>query len=263
MLSYCWGSNSKPHLVKSLGAALKQNNYDIWRDEEGSSIVGEMSGATDERMAEALEASSFVIICVSQEYKERPNCRLEAKYANQLVKKGKLRLIFLMMQNNYTTVSTPDSCDGWLGLMIGDALWYPMWSEGHVETTLKEIRKLVGSSAQLSANLATQGSVKVVSPLKTRPLSAVKNVATVASPHTPTTPAVVVPVVINYAAAYEILLSQTSSTRHQEVLNKLEELGVEAVDDFCELENEIFVEFSSMLKHAKANKFLNLLNLKK
>eukprot|EP01034_Spumella_vulgaris_P036270 gene36270-44745_t len=96
MLSYCWGSNSKPHLVKSLGVALKESNYDVWRDEEGSSIVGQMSGATDDCMAQAVEAASFVVVCVSQHHKESPNCRLEAKYANQLVKKGKLRLIFLM-----------------------------------------------------------------------------------------------------------------------------------------------------------------------
>ncbi len=74
-----------------------------------------MGGSTDERMAAAVEAASIVVICVSRDYKERPNCRMEAKYANQMHKKGKLNLYFVMMENDYTTVSVPDSCDGWLG----------------------------------------------------------------------------------------------------------------------------------------------------
>ena len=64
-----------------------------------------MSGDTDDRMAQAVEASSFVIIAVSKPYKESPNCRIEAKYANQLMKKGKVKIIFVMMQKEYTTVS--------------------------------------------------------------------------------------------------------------------------------------------------------------
>jgi len=70
-----------------------------------------MSGGTDERMAEAVEASSVIVVCVSRPYKERPNCRMEAKYANQLLKKGRLRILFVMMQMDYTTVSEPDCCD--------------------------------------------------------------------------------------------------------------------------------------------------------
>ena len=58
-------------------------------------------------MAEALEAASVVVICVSRLYEERPNCRMEAKYANQLLKKGRVRHVFLMMEQTYTTVSQP------------------------------------------------------------------------------------------------------------------------------------------------------------
>jgi hypothetical protein len=70
-----------------------------------------MSEATDEKMAEAVESASVVIVCASKPYKESANCRLEAKYANQRLKKGKLKVMFVMMQQEYTTVSGDDCCD--------------------------------------------------------------------------------------------------------------------------------------------------------
>jgi hypothetical protein len=66
MLSYCWASTAKPELVKALGQLLQQQGIDVWRDETGSSLVSPMSDSTDETMALAVEASSVVIICVSQ-----------------------------------------------------------------------------------------------------------------------------------------------------------------------------------------------------
>jgi hypothetical protein len=66
MLSYCWADAAKPELVKALGQLLQDQGIDVWRDETGSSLVGPMSDSTDETMALAVEASSVVIICVSQ-----------------------------------------------------------------------------------------------------------------------------------------------------------------------------------------------------
>jgi hypothetical protein len=97
MLSYCWASTAKPELVKALGQLLQQQGIDVWRDETGSSVVGPINDSTDETMALAVEASSVVVICVSQRcvshvssassaathlqarrYKMSPNCRQEA-----------------------------------------------------------------------------------------------------------------------------------------------------------------------------------------
>jgi hypothetical protein len=78
MLSYCWAGAAKPELVKALGQLLQEQGVDVWRDETGSSLVGPMSDSTDETMALAVEASSVVVICVSQKYKVSPNCRQEA-----------------------------------------------------------------------------------------------------------------------------------------------------------------------------------------
>jgi hypothetical protein len=97
MLSYCWASSANPELVKELGHLLQQQGIDVWRDETGSSLVGPINDSTDETMALAVEASSVVVICVSQRfvsdvsstscfaphlqvrrYKLSPNCRQEA-----------------------------------------------------------------------------------------------------------------------------------------------------------------------------------------
>ena len=116
MLSYAW--KEKKELVIALELALRDLNYEVWRDETGSALVTSMSGATDDRMAEAIEASAFVVVCVSSAYKESANCRMEAKYAGSLAKKGKTKLIFIMMDEYYTTHSE-NSLDGWLAFMVG------------------------------------------------------------------------------------------------------------------------------------------------
>ena len=90
----------------------------------GSSFVGKMAGSTDTIMAAAVEASSHVVVCVSRGYKNSANCEQEAAYARQFEKKRKLKIIYLMMQSDFTTVSQPDSVDGWLGIMVGNSLWW-------------------------------------------------------------------------------------------------------------------------------------------
>ena len=67
MISYAWGA--KKELVVGMAVALRSLGYDVWRDEEGSEIVPSMSGDTDERMAQAIESSHTVIVCVSPQYK--------------------------------------------------------------------------------------------------------------------------------------------------------------------------------------------------
>jgi hypothetical protein len=79
--------------------------------QDGSSVVSSMSGSTDDKMAEAVENASHVIICVSKNYKESANCRQEALYTNQKYKNGLLKIIYVMVDQQYTTVSRPHSCD--------------------------------------------------------------------------------------------------------------------------------------------------------
>ena len=46
MMSYAWEAN-KP-LVEAITEILKKNGIDVWRDQEGSSKLGKMSGDTME-----------------------------------------------------------------------------------------------------------------------------------------------------------------------------------------------------------------------
>jgi hypothetical protein len=124
MFSYCWAPEAKPEHVRLLASSLPALcGVEAWTDVTGSSFVGKMAGSTDAIMAAAVEASSHVVVCVSREYKNSANCQQEATYARQFEKKGKLKIIYVMMQSDFTTVSQPDSVDGWLGIMVGNSLW--------------------------------------------------------------------------------------------------------------------------------------------
>ena len=124
MFSYSWSPEAKPDHVRSIASKLPALcGVEAWTDVTGSSFVGKMAGSTDEIMAAAVEASSHFVVCVSREYKNSANCRQEATYARQFEKKGKLKMIYVMMQSDFTSVSQPDSVDGWLGAMLGNSLW--------------------------------------------------------------------------------------------------------------------------------------------
>jgi hypothetical protein len=108
MISYNWGHQ---HIVKKISQALQQSGYRVWLD------VEQMKGSTLEAskilyfhlnlnliyaVADAIERADMVLMCMSQKYKDSPNCRLEGEYCvNQ-----RIPFIPLMMQNGYHP-------DGW------------------------------------------------------------------------------------------------------------------------------------------------------
>lgn len=67
MISYQWSNQS---VLKHLGSFLKDKGYKIWMDIEN------MGGSTLQAMAEAVEESAIILICISEKYKESPNCRM-------------------------------------------------------------------------------------------------------------------------------------------------------------------------------------------
>lgn len=124
MISYQWDAQEVLVEVKN---KLQSSGYRVWMDLE------QMGGSTLEAMAKAVENAAVVLVCVSQRYKESPNCRSEAEYAYQLRKD----IIPLMMQRNYTA-------DGWLGMLVGTKLWIGFQSKqivfSGVEKLIKELR---------------------------------------------------------------------------------------------------------------------------
>ncbi len=142
MISYAQKANKQ--LVIALTTELRRRGYEVWRDEDGSALVGIMSGETGNAMADAVESSYAVIVCISPEYKQSIDCRMQAKYANDLFKRGKLKLLYCCMNASYTTLSQPECVDGWLGFMIGDALWYPLWDQECLDSTATALAKSIG-----------------------------------------------------------------------------------------------------------------------
>ena len=59
--------------------------------------VENIHGSSLESMANAIEQSSCVLMCMTEKYKESPNCRLEAEYVMQIKKP----FVPLIMQKGY------------------------------------------------------------------------------------------------------------------------------------------------------------------
>ena len=58
---------------------------------------GSMKGSTVDAMSDAVDNAEVMLFCVSLEYKESANCRLEANYCMQ----QEVDMIPLMMQRGY------------------------------------------------------------------------------------------------------------------------------------------------------------------
>nr|KAG5692930.1 hypothetical protein BaRGS_031434 [Batillaria attramentaria] len=104
MLSYQWANQA---LVKDIRDHLKQNGFKVWMD------IDDMDESTLQAMADAVEGAAVVLTCVSQKYKDSPNCRAEAEYAFQRRKP----IVPIVTQQGYRA-------DGWLGIILGSKLFY-------------------------------------------------------------------------------------------------------------------------------------------
>ncbi|KAL3855665.1 hypothetical protein ACJMK2_014872 [Sinanodonta woodiana] len=118
MISYNWEHQTE---VKKISSFL-EDYYDVWVDTKN------MNGSTLQAMASAVEAAHVVLICMSQKYKDSPNCRLEAEYAHKLNK----NIIPLKMERRYEP-------DGWLGILIGTQLFYEFSGKYPFEAKLKDL----------------------------------------------------------------------------------------------------------------------------
>lgn len=103
-ISYSW---NEKEIIMKLRERLKKEGVEVWID------VERMGGSTLSAMAEAVENAAVVLICMSEKYKQSPNCRLEAEYTFQMRKE----YIPLMVQKRYRP-------DGWLGMILGAKLYF-------------------------------------------------------------------------------------------------------------------------------------------
>lgn len=135
MISYQW--DVQP-VIKRLAESLKSAGYNVWLDLE------QMSGSTLSAMAEAVEGSEVVIVCLSSKYQNSKNCRLEGEYAHLNSK----TIIPLMMENNFRPT-------GWLGLIIGGRLWFDFSSEERQAASypglMSELKRSLGPASGSTA----------------------------------------------------------------------------------------------------------------
>ena len=124
MISYSWGQQGR---MTQLGFQLKKLGFPIWLD------VEQMEGSVLEKMAEAVEESSIIVIGLSSSYKDSQACRTEAEYAYRLKKE----VIFVLAEDGYVA-------KGWLGAFLGSKLWYSPWTNASgFDAGVNDIIKLI------------------------------------------------------------------------------------------------------------------------
>ncbi|XP_072050347.1 uncharacterized protein [Amphiura filiformis] len=136
MISYQW--DSKPTATK-LRDSLVNSGYRVWMDDT------HMSGDILAAMAEAVEKSHVVLICMSEAYKNSQNCRSEAEYVYKLKKS----VIPLLIEAGYQP-------DGWLGLLQGTKLYYNFYSDRLMKTELPRLLTAIKDETEGPKVAATQ-----------------------------------------------------------------------------------------------------------
>ncbi|CAF1282392.1 unnamed protein product, partial [Adineta ricciae] len=103
MISY---SHKDKPLCKQIYDELTRRNYRVWID------FDQMHGNVMDAMAEAIDRSRSIIICMSEEYRKSNFCRAEAHYAFQQQR----HIVPVLMQKHYKP-------DGWLLFLMGQLLY--------------------------------------------------------------------------------------------------------------------------------------------
>jgi hypothetical protein len=103
MISY---SHKEKVLCTQLYEELGRAGYRVWID------FDQLHGNIMDAMAQAIERSHTIIICMSEEYRKSNYCRAEAHYAFQRQRK----IVPVLLQKHYKP-------DGWLLFLIGQLLY--------------------------------------------------------------------------------------------------------------------------------------------
>ena len=181
-----------------------------------------------------------------------------------------------MMQSDYTTVSSPDFCDGWLGILIGDAIWYPLWLPSQLDQTVKALVSVIGDRAKAN-NDHNKNNIKIEKNNTNTNISSSlnKNNKNDSNNNNISTNASKTIKEQNntndnndnnnnnkdFSSAYSFLLNETKVCNKETIIVKLEEFGVEEPEDLGELDHEYIMEIVSLVKPAQRKRFLKFLGL--
>ncbi|CAF2969193.1 unnamed protein product [Rotaria sp. Silwood2] len=122
MISY---SHNDKELCHRILNSLEKDQLRVWIDSRL------MHGATFDAMAKAIENAEFVLVCMSDAYKQSPFCEMEASYAV----KRRCHIIPIVMTTNY-------KADGWLGVLTS-ALIYVDFPKLDFDKAYQELKKQI------------------------------------------------------------------------------------------------------------------------
>ena len=103
MISYSHGDKQLCHRIHE---QLVKDGFRVWIDRD------QMHGATMIAMADAIENSQTILMCMSDAYKQSVYCQSEAHYAFE----RRRHIIPLVMKSHY-------KADGWLGIIASGKLY--------------------------------------------------------------------------------------------------------------------------------------------
>eukprot|EP00808_Paulinella_micropora_P018834 g49530.t1 len=146
MISYCWADQQQ---VLRLRDEMQSRGYKVWID------VEQMQGSILSAMADALENSAVVLMCISDAYSKSANCRLEAEYCMKLKKP----LIPLMMQQGYNPT-------GWLGITLGSKLYYMLHDPNSVKQKVNEFKSTLDQFTSPSKAVAVSPAAGPAAPAR-------------------------------------------------------------------------------------------------
>ena len=129
MISYQWDSQKD---ALRIFHALEEFGFNVWID------VKKMSEDIFEKMAEGIQDSSIILICMTSKYEKSANCKREFKFAAYKNKK----VIPIYLEKNY-------KAEGALGLLIAGKLYFDFTDNKKFEKNIgdlkTEIEKQLGS----------------------------------------------------------------------------------------------------------------------
>jgi len=103
MISY---SHKDEIICKQIYEELVKAQFRVWID------FDQMHGNVMDAMAQAIERSNTIIICMSEQYRRSNYCRAEAHYGFQ----RQLKIVPILIQEHYQP-------DGWLSFLVGQLLY--------------------------------------------------------------------------------------------------------------------------------------------
>jgi hypothetical protein len=103
MISY---SHKDEIICRQIYDELIKAGYLVWID------FDQMHGNVMDAMAQAIERSNTILVCMSDKYRRSNYCRAEANYAFQ----RQLRIVPVLLQEHYQP-------DGWLLFLVGQSLY--------------------------------------------------------------------------------------------------------------------------------------------